>query len=45
VNDDEFGKYLAGSGRGLILRLNHGIRLEEMRKTTKNLIQDNRAPG
>jgi hypothetical protein len=30
---------------GLILRYSHGIRLEGLRKTTKNLNQDGRSPG
>jgi hypothetical protein len=33
-----------GSGRGLILRYYLGIRLEELRKTTKALNQDSRSP-
>jgi hypothetical protein len=32
------GKDLEGRGRGLILRNYPGIRLEELRKTTKNYV-------
>jgi hypothetical protein len=39
------GKDLEGSGRGLILRYYHGIRLEQLRKTMKQLSQDSRTPG
>jgi hypothetical protein len=34
-----------GSGRGLILRCNLGIRLEEPRKTTKTLSPESWFPG
>jgi hypothetical protein len=34
---------LVGSGRGLILRYYPGIRMEGLRKTTKNLTQDSRS--
>jgi hypothetical protein len=36
---------LKGSGRGLIIRYYPGIRVEGLRKTTKNLSQDSRSPG
>jgi hypothetical protein len=36
---------LQGSGRGLILRCYHNIRLEGLRKIIKTLSQDNRYPG
>jgi hypothetical protein len=39
------GKYLEGSGRGLILRYYPGIRLEGLRKTTKSFGQDSRFPS
>jgi hypothetical protein len=38
-------KDLEGSGRSLILRNYPGIRLEELRKTAKNLSQDSRSPS
>jgi hypothetical protein len=36
---------LEESGLGLILRYSHGIRLDGLRKTTKNLNQDSRFAG
>jgi hypothetical protein len=37
--NNEFGKNLEGSGRGLILRYyNRGIRLEGLKKTTKTSV-------
>jgi hypothetical protein len=36
---------LVGRVRGLILRYYPGIRVEGLRKTTKNLNQDSRSPG
>jgi hypothetical protein len=38
-------KELIGSGRGLILSYYPGIRLEGLRKITKNLNHDRRSPG
>jgi hypothetical protein len=34
-----------GGGRGIILRYYPGIRLEGLRKTTKNFNHDSRSPG
>jgi hypothetical protein len=34
-----------GTGRGLILRFFSGIRVDELRKTTKNLSQNGQSPG
>jgi hypothetical protein len=39
------GKDLVESGHGLILRYCPGMRLEGLRKTTKNVNQDSRSPG
>jgi hypothetical protein len=36
---------MEGSNRGLLLKYYPGIRLEGLRKTTKNLSQDSRYPG
>jgi hypothetical protein len=36
---------MKGGGRGLILMYHPFIFLEELRKSTKNLSQDNRTPG
>jgi hypothetical protein len=38
-------KGFVSTGHGLILRKYPGIRLEGLRKTTKNLILDSRSPG
>jgi len=37
-------KDLEGSGHGLILKYYPSIHLERLRKTTKNLSQDNQSP-
>jgi hypothetical protein len=34
------GKYLKGNGHGVILKHDSGIRLEGLRKISKNLSQD-----
>jgi hypothetical protein len=39
------GKNLVGSGRGLTLRYYTGMRMEGLRKTTKDLNQYSRSPG
>jgi hypothetical protein len=44
ISDWWIGNNLEGSGHGLNLRYNPGIRLEELRKTT-SLSQDNLSPG
>jgi hypothetical protein len=45
VSEWRIGKDLKGRGSGLILRYYPGIRLEGLRKTTKNLSKDSRSPG
>jgi hypothetical protein len=46
ANDEwRIGKNVEGSGRGPVLRYYPGICLEGLRKTTKNLSQNNQFPG
>jgi hypothetical protein len=44
ISEWRIGKDLEGSGRGLILKYYSGIRVEGLRKTTKDLSQDSRFP-
>jgi hypothetical protein len=45
IGERWIGKYLEGSGRGLILSYCPDIRLEGLSKITKELSQDSQSPG
>jgi hypothetical protein len=45
IRERLIGQDSVGSGRGLIVRYYPGIRLEGLRKMTKNLNQNSRSPG
>jgi hypothetical protein len=45
INEWRIGKDLEESGSGLILRYCLGIRVERLKKTTKNFSQDSLSPG